>query len=293
MLLHGQARPFQRMVPCMDTDASSPLGEQLVFAAMNSDVPTVTRLLSEGAPPAYASEKNDSLMTALMWSASEGSGPIAKALIEAGAAPNERNSENFTALIYAFENMPTSRPRKAPPAGFPQLNRKAPPPPQMMIVPRVTGHSDVAKILLSAGADPTVRNAFGETLLHLVARKSRTEWVDDLVSAGVDINALSVGYWETVMHVAAKEGHGEMLTKLVASGANVDAQSRFGWTPLIWAAACGWIDAVDKLLGVDADPNLKAEGRDDIEGTSALREARKCANPIEVSRLLIRAGAIN
>lgn len=286
------AAPRRTTGPRMDTADPGLLGEQLVRAAMQSDLPALTSLLSLGASPSYPSAKNDSQMTALMWAASEGDVPIASALLSAGAEPNARNRQNLTALLYAFENLPSANPRPAPPPGFPGSKRPGPPPPQRKIEPRVTGHASVAKLLLVAGADPKVTNAFGETLLHLAARKAQMSWVDVLVTAGVDVNAKSVGYLETAMHIAAKEGHADFLRELKTFGAVVDAKNRYGWSPLVWAAACANVDAVKALLELAADPNLTTFSGEGVEATTPLREARKSGRPEEVSKLLIRAGAI-
>lgn len=252
----------------------------------------VTALLSEGAAAGHASLINKSLMTPLMWAAAEGYVEIARLLLNAGASPNAKNSSGSTALLLAFENLPSLNPRPAPPAGFPSLPGR-PAPPQLYAGRRITGHAAIIKLLLANGASMDVRTEYGETVLHLAARKAQTEWVSVCADVGLEVE--SIGYNEVALHVAAKEGHASVVRALCELGANINARSRYGWTPLIWASACANLDAVKTLLEFEPDVNLQTYG-DDMDGTvkrtSALREARRCSKPIEMSKLLIRAGAI-
>lgn len=270
--------------------------EAMVRAAMLCDDVAVAAALDAGVSANYASTQGDSRMTALMWAASEGNVPIAKALLAAGADVNATNNTGHTALVYAFDNLPTTKPRPAPPAGFPGLTgkdaKKAPK--QIEIRARVTGHAGVAKLLLVAGANPAVVSPYGETMLHLAARKGYPGLIDLLVSRGLDVNAVSTGYKHTAMHLAAIDNHAESIRVLAGLGADVDAKNVVGWTPLLWAAATGNVDALTALVEVGADVNAKgsASGRAGDGETTPLREARKCGEAEKVSKVLIRAGAI-
>lgn len=270
--------------------------EAMVRAAMLCDEAAVTAALDAGVSANYASTQGDSRMTALMWAASEGSVPIAKALLAAGVNVNATNNTGHTALVYAFDNLPTTKPRPAPPAGFPGLTGKAAKkaPKQVEIRARVTGHAGVAKLLLVAGANPGVVSPYGETMLHLAARKGYPGLIDLLVSRGLDVNAVSKGYKHTAMHLAAIDNHAESIRVLASLGADVDAKNVVGWTPLLWAAATGNVDALTALVEVGADVNAKgsASGRAGDGETTPLREARKCGEAEKVSKVLIRAGAI-
>ena len=260
-------------------------------AAMLGDYPTVSNLLSSGTPAGHASVQNNSGMTALMWASAEGHVEITKTLLSAQAPVNAINSNGFTALLYAFDNLPNLNPLPAPPPGFPgQSDRPTPPQIRKGLLPRVTGHGDVLKILLAAGADVNVKNNYGETVVHMAARRAQIEWVDVCLAVGVPVNAKSKGFEETALHVAAKEGHTDTVGLLCEKGATVDAQSRFGWTPLIWAAACGCEDVVKVLIEFGADVNVKAEGYQGA-GTTALKEGWKSSKPQNIRRLLRNAGA--
>lgn len=279
----------QQTNPANDNeDTTLPEGEELVYSAMLGDTAAVVDMLSNGVPAGYASTKGNSGMTALMWAAAEGNAQIAEQLISAGADINATNGQGATALLFAVENLPSANPREAPLAGYP--GRPGKQPKQTPIVRRVTGHASIVKQLLTLGADIHIRSTADETLLHMVSRKAQDRLVRELLGRGLDINGRSVGYQETPLHVAAKESHTETVKLLCDLGANIEAQSRFGWTPLVWAAAHGWIDAARELIDRGANVNVKAgEG---THATTALKEARRCVNAETMSKMLIRAGAI-
>mmetsp|Transcript_4589 Transcript_4589/g.8020 ORF Transcript_4589/g.8020 Transcript_4589/m.8020 type:complete len:235 (+) Transcript_4589:2-706(+) len=232
-------------------------------------------------------------MTPLMWACSEGYVDIVKALLDAGADAQQATSNGRTAVMYCFENMPPARAGIAPPAGFPGDSSR-PTPAQVPMVKRETGHVGVAKLLLVRGINADIKNEFGEGLLHMAARKGQLEMVDLLLSVcNVDVDALSKGYRHSPLHIASMEGFEKVIARLIEAGANTDAQNVLGWTPLMWAAARGHVEAVRVLLKANADPNLKGEetGRPGERTTSALKEARKGFSSSEISNMLVKAGA--
>jgi ankyrin repeat protein len=217
----GRDRSFpsaRRRFPAVRMEASPPpraessAGEQLVRAAMMSDLGGVTRALDHGASPNFASAKGDSFMTALMWAASEGSDSVVNELLDSGLTREDINATNkngYSAIVYAFENMPSLNPRPLPPPGFPGAgdsslkNRKVPN--QVPVRSGGTGHTGCAKLLLMNGADLSVTNRYGESLLHLAVRKGQEEWVDLLLQQGLSPNTKCSGYKHTPITLAAME----------------------------------------------------------------------------------------
>jgi Ankyrin repeats (3 copies) len=186
--------------------------ERLVRAAMMSDMVSLARALEDGAAPNFASTQGDSSMAALMWSASEGNTAIINALLDSGLTRediNAKNREGYSAILYAFENMPSLNPRPAPPPGFPgsavASGRERKVPRQVPAKSAGTGHAGCAKLLLMNGADLTVTNRYNETLLHLAARKGQIEWVDILLQQRLSPSAKCRGYQHTPITLAAIE----------------------------------------------------------------------------------------
>lgn len=107
------------------TFTSPSMGTSLMVAAWGCKMEVAKTLLSGGAPVNAANTKGE---TALMYASQTcRDGQMVKMLLEAGANPNAKGEKNFTALMWASGN---------------PLN---------------------AEELLRAGADPTVKNGYGNT----------------------------------------------------------------------------------------------------------------------------------
>ena len=62
-----------------------------------------------------------------------------------------------------------------------------------MLFAAAVGARTALEYLVERGADIRARNAQGETLLHLAARKNARRAVDELVKRGADVNAKDSG----------------------------------------------------------------------------------------------------
>lgn len=143
----------------------------------------------------------------------------------------------------------------------------------------------MAKALLDAGADANARLPSGSTMLMQAARTGNPDIVRLLIEHGADVNAKGSVYGETALVWAADQNHPEAEQVLIAHGADVDARTnplehekdRFGlegvltilphgdWTPLMYAARQGSLDAARALVDAGAKVNLT-----DPDHTSAL-----------------------
>ena len=148
---------------------------------------------------------------------------------------------------------------------------------------------DLTRVLLRLfeyGLSPNVQNKWGESPLHVAARKGQHRVVSTLIARGdVNIN-LRDSYGNTTLHLAIYREH-EQTTRLIigCEKADVNAKNDDGDTPLRIAARTGQEWIVQMLLDAKADVNAQNE-----EGGTALHKAAIWGYPT-VARLLIKSEA--
>ena len=176
-----------------------------------------------------------------------GTGPIARALIDAGAPVNGRPGDKETPLITA--------------ASY--------------------GDAEVAQVLIDAGADieavsaPDSGGVPSGTALEHAAVFGMTEVVDVLVAAGAKIRSLEMAAaagdvtgWPLARFTlqsriralvfAADHQRLEVIDQLIEAGTPVnEADAEWGRLPLHTAAGNGRAASVRRLLAHGADPNLR------------------------------------
>ncbi len=169
-----------------------------------------------------------------------------------------------------------------------------------------TGHWDVARLLVEAGANVNAMTKAGATALTLVAGESSPRslaMVQALLAAHADVNggpagrstgvlspsspsyARAAGY--TALGLAASTGSVEVVQALLAANSWVDvnAKQRDGKTPLTIASAKGRADVVRLLLAAKADVTAA-----DNDGKTALMFASANGH-LEVVQALLAAKA--
>lgn len=139
--------------------------------------------------------------------------------------------------------------------------------------------------LLKAGADPNTATDAGEPVVMTATRTGNVEAVKALLARGADANARERWMGETAVMWAAAENHAAVVRVLAEAGADLNARStlmaapvlefprsggpnspfpRGGWTPLMYAARQGAIDAARALADLGADLNATALPQTDV-----------------------------
>jgi ankyrin repeat protein len=112
--------------------------------------------------------------------------------------------------------------------------------------------------MLDDGLPPDSRHE-GSTALYRAAVAGETDLAELLLRAGADPNLLSGGESEgTPLCAAACWGFAGIVRALLAHGANPNLPEDEAWTPLRWAAAHGHAGVARELLAAGADPDLRA-----------------------------------
>ena len=97
-------------------------------------------------------------------------------------------------------------------------------------------NAGIAELLLNAGANPDVTNAYGISPLSLAIQNRSAAIVRLLLEKGADPNVARVS-GETPLMTAARTGQVEFMKLLLDRGADVNArEKKFGQTALMWAA---------------------------------------------------------
>jgi ankyrin repeat protein len=198
-----------------------------------------------------------------MRAAAFGTAADVQTLLEKGADPNERNSFEATALLYAASDSPKVRLLlKGADVNAHSKRGRTP----LMIAASCDGCSAIVKLLLSKGADPKAKDAASMTALDLAAQAGDAESVRLLLAAGADANAPSSAGLTPLMY-AEMSCNLDIVKQLLANHASVNArntnggQVKFGpiqlidLTPLHIAAPYCNAEMARTLVDAGADPN--------------------------------------
>jgi len=139
--------------------------------------------------------------------------------------------------------------------------------------------TEIAILLLGAGANPNSTNASKRTPLHLAIDRNNPTLVTALLKAGAKPNAQDQDGWTPLHHAAAKN-QVETAKALLAGGADPMTLSLRGGTPLHEAAASGGAEMIHLLLEHKVDPSLKSK-----ENVTALDIARQYKNQAAIEIL--------
>lgn len=154
--------------------------------------------------------------------------------------------------------------------------------------------TEIYHLLLNRGADPSLTDKYGKTLLYQVVTNLRK--VELLLEHGADINMKNED-GKTPIFELIQYGKWSLIQLFIERGALVNVQDSKGQTPLhcvisgtIYNSTLKdriWIDntMIDTLVNNGADPNLA-----NADGQTPLHVAAKLKN-IEVCLCLLRNGA--
>lgn len=99
----------------------------------------------------------------------------------------------------------------------------------------------VQRLIEEEGADPSLCNSKGLTLLMWAAVRDAAEWVGYLVQQNLDVNAVD-REGRTALMWAAEYGHLEVVEKLIDCGADPTIKNKHGHNAAWYAAWEGFED---------------------------------------------------
>lgn len=102
-----------------------------------------------------------------------------------------------------------------------------------------TGYVKELEELRLAGADITVKDDLGYSLLHLAAGWGRVDVVRWLIKNGLDVNAHNNYLGKTVLHFAVVGGNLEVVRLVLESGAIPTIREKNGQTSKLLAVRLG------------------------------------------------------
>ncbi|KAH7025755.1 ankyrin repeat-containing domain protein [Microdochium trichocladiopsis] len=144
-------------------------------------------------------------------------------------------------------------------------------------------NTELVRILVTNGADISIKNDRGRTPLFTAVLFDHLERAEDLLEHGADVSTTDIND-RTPLYTAVIQGYSRMIKLLCASGAYVDIKDKNGQTPLHYAISHGRSEVAETLLAAGADTNLVSKGE-----TPLCRATSKCN--LQIIDLLLRHGA--
>lgn len=116
-------------------------------------------------------------------------------------------------------------------------------------------HTDVARVLMLAGADVSLFDSDDRSALHYAIGRGHLQIAGDSVVAMRSNAKDYLGY--THLHLAAADGDEKLVCVLLRRGAGVNVESNSGQGPLHAAVKCHHFLVAKTLLNAGADPNVR------------------------------------
>ena len=246
------------------------------FGAIHSwDTDKARSLLA--ADPALVNER-DCGETPLHWAARAGTADIARLLIDKGADVNAKADYLLTPYDVNVLGVKADDMVKD---GLTPLHRAV-----------MEEATEVAAVLIDAGANVNASSITGWTVLHAVAVDGQTEIARLLINNGADVNVKikrDPGKIEfTPLHCAADGGRLEIAKLLLGNGADINAKDAAGQTPLhvaMWGEERKFFAGLVKLM-IDNGADVNARDRN---GRTPLHDAT--VRDSRAVKLLLDSGA--
>jgi ankyrin repeat protein len=125
-------------------------------------------------------------------------------------------------------------------------------------VPDINVKEDIAKLLLSRGANVNAQTKNGITTLLVATEKGYAEVVEALLEYNADVNC-TVKNDMTPLHIAAQKGHLHVVEVLLKFGGSIDSTDEYGRTALHIASRAGHEQIVVALLEYGSDINITSK----------------------------------
>jgi ankyrin repeat protein len=227
-----------------DPNLAQPTGETpLMTCARSGNVAAVKALVAEGAKLDAVEEGRG--QTALMWAVAARHPQVVQALVEAGADVNARTKVS-TEWVYTGFRYITSPPPN--PTGIVVEVKEGGFTPVLFAAQQ--GDLESMRILLAGGGRVADADAEGTSALVIAAHSGHGEVARMLLDAGAEPNDGKTGY--TALHAAVLRGDAQLVEALLAKGAGVDAVLTRG-TPVRkysedFAFSSAWVGATPYWL---------------------------------------------
>jgi len=254
----------------------------LMYAALGGHAEAVRALLDGGANPGLRDEK---AYNALLLAAESGDWPTIALLQQAGLDINEISPPHHLSLLVMLANSNRYEAVAAALDAGANPDLRADNGFTALMYARQNGNRRLAHLLESRGAHhPEVGVEGWTALMSAIERQDAVE-AKRLIAAGADVNAVD-RYGMSALSLASAFGQTELAELLIGKGANVNAVDR-GWreTPLMYAVENGSKKLVELLVSRGANPNDK-----DVDGDSVLGRTWPMEKA-ELYDVLIAAGA--
>ena len=145
------------------------------------------------------------------------------------------------------------------------------------------GNINTLLFLLNSGENVNIRDANGNTALHIAVANNNYDMVDILLTFGANPNLIN-NNGETALHMAINSGNAEIIANIVTyQYLHIDARDDDGNTALHIAAARGFFPAAMILINSGANIHLENNnGQNPLEIADRLRN-------IEIANLILEA----
>jgi ankyrin repeat protein len=253
----------------------------LIVAAVRGQVPTALYLLDHGADP----NATDAGFTALHWASGSWEGGVSNPVYgfsdPLSGIPDRQAKLQLIRSLLAHGANANARMARRPPIGGGYEDAAGATP---FLLASAAADVEVMKMLLAAGADPTLVTETKATAVMAASGLNRSVGESALTEAQVldavtllfELGADARGettFGENALFGAAYRGWNTLLLRLIEKGANVNAITKAGVTP--WLAASGYGDRLGGVLyNVEGAKILLAHGADPKMGKPCQAQIR-------------------